>query len=183
MISVIMFLFLANWRIMLVAALSIPFVYLGTISLMWLFVQEINMVTLAKVSLPPGVRLSQAGDIKEMKDSLIRIFAAILMGLLLLYAVLVPTFKSWKAPLAIMLAIPLSLIWGAWSLLLTDKHMCLPAIMGFVLLSGIIVKNSILLIDFTEEALVQGMHLREALLQSVTLRTRAILMTAFARDR
>ncbi|WP_278184586.1 efflux RND transporter permease subunit [Desulfofarcimen acetoxidans] len=135
---------------------------------------------LSTISLPPGVSLSQAGDIKELQDSLIRIFAAILIALFLLYAVLVATFKSWKAPLAIMLAIPLSLIGGAWSLILTNKHMCLPAIMGFVLLSGIIVKNSILLIDFTEEALGQGTPLREALLKSVTLRTRAILMTAFA---
>lgn len=131
-----------------------------------------------KGKIASDVELKQTGDITTMMDSMSRMFKAILVGFILLYLVLVPIFRSWLNPLAIMAAIPLSIIGGAWSLLIADKTMCLPAIMGFVLLSGIIVKNSILIIDFIKTYLDKGYGIEEAVLQSIHIRTRPVMMTA-----
>jgi len=132
-----------------------------------------------KVKLPDGVTLKQTGDIDTMMTAMLRMGAAIAMGIVILYLVLVPLFGSWKSPVAIIIAIPLGAIGGAWSLLLADKHACLPAIMGFVLLGSIIVKNSILLIDFIQTYEREGKDLKTAIYDSITVRTRPILMTAF----
>jgi multidrug efflux pump subunit AcrB len=63
-------------------------------------------------------------------------------------------------------------------MLLAGKHSCMPSFMGMILLAGIVVKNSILLLDFIEEARARGMGIDEALVESVRTRTRPILMTA-----
>ncbi len=131
------------------------------------------------IKLPPDVKLVQTGDIATMMDSMGRMAKAIGIGIVLLYLVLVPTFGSWRSPLAIILAIPLGAIGGAWALLIMNKHGSLPAIMGFVLLGSIIIKNSILLIDFIQERQKEGMDLKEAIKESIRLRTRPVLMTAF----
>jgi multidrug efflux pump subunit AcrB len=81
-------------------------------------------------------------------------------------------------PLTIMSAIPLALIGAAWSMLLADKHGCMPSMMGMILLAGIVVKNSILLIDFIAAAKERGATTHDALMDSVRIRTRPILMTA-----
>jgi multidrug efflux pump subunit AcrB len=132
-----------------------------------------------KVKFPDGITLKQTGDIDTMMNAMMRMMAAIVMGIVLLYLILVPVFGSWKSPVAIIIAIPLGAIGGAWSLLLADKHACLPAIMGFVLLGSIIVKNSILLIDFIQTYEREGKDLKSAIYDSITIRTRPILMTAF----
>jgi multidrug efflux pump subunit AcrB len=102
-----------------------------------------------------------------------------LIGLVLLYFSLVPAFGSFVHPVTIMSAIPFGLIGAAWSLLATGKHSAMPAFVGLILLAGIVVKNSILLIDFILEARARGESLNEAILGSVRVRTRPILMTAF----
>ncbi len=129
--------------------------------------------------LPAGYTISQEGDLKQMKESFGRLIAALGIGLVLLYFSLVPAFKSWVHPLTIMSAIPLALIGAVWSMLITGKHQCMPSFMGMILLAGIVVKNSILLIDFIEEARNErGEGLMEAIVGSVRIRTRPILMTA-----
>lgn len=81
-------------------------------------------------------------------------------------------------PLTIMSAIPLALIGAVWSMLIVGKHQCMPSVMGMILLAGIVMKNSILLIDFIEEARGKGQNLMDAIIGSVHIRTRPILMTA-----
>jgi multidrug efflux pump subunit AcrB len=114
-----------------------------------------------------------------MDESFALLMAGLVLGLVLLYFSLVPAFNSWIHPLTIMVAIPLGIIGASWALLATGKHSCMPSFMGMILLAGIVVKNSILLIDFIEESRAKGMSLREALEGSVRVRTRPILMTAF----
>ncbi len=132
----------------------------------------------AGLDLPQGYHISQEGEIKQMDDSFARLGMALALGLVLLYFSLVPAFKSWLHPLTIMSAIPLALIGAAWSMLLAGKHSCMPAFMGLILLAGIVVKNSILLIDFIEAARARGESTRDALVGAVRVRTRPILMTA-----
>jgi len=131
------------------------------------------------LQLPPGYSLNDEGERKAMDESFALLMAALVLGLVLLYFSLVPAFNSWIHPLTIMVAIPLGIIGASWALLATGKHSCMPSFMGMILLAGIVVKNSILLIDFIEESRAKGMSLHEALEGSVRVRTRPILMTAF----
>jgi multidrug efflux pump subunit AcrB len=105
---------------------------------------------------------------------------ALMIAMVLLYFSLVPAFHSFIHPLTIMSAIPLALIGAYWSLLLTGRQLSQSAFMGIILLAGIVVKNSILLIDFIEVAREKGASTMDALRDSVQVRTRPILMTAFA---
>ncbi|OAQ20807.1 efflux RND transporter permease subunit [Thermosulfurimonas dismutans] len=133
---------------------------------------------LSDLLLPPGYRISQEGEIKPMKEAFGRLRGAIIVSLILLYFALVPTFRSFGHPLTIMVAIPLSLIGAVWGLLIVGRHFCMPAFMGLILLSGIVVNNSIILIDFIERARARGSSRREAILSAIRIRTRPIIMTA-----
>jgi len=133
---------------------------------------------LADLELPPGYTITEEGERKTMDEAFSSLMAALLLGLVLLYFSLIPAFRSFLHPLTIMVAIPLGMIGATWSMLLAGKHQCMPAFMGMILLAGIVVKNSILLIDFIEEARGRGEGLEEALKGSVRVRTRPILMTA-----
>ncbi|MGE5235155.1 MAG: efflux RND transporter permease subunit [Acidobacteriota bacterium] len=130
------------------------------------------------LELPPGYTITDEGERKTMDEAFSSLMAALVLGLILLYFSLVPAFKSFLHPLTIMVAIPLGIIGAGWAMLLTGKHSCMPSFMGMILLAGIVVKNSILLIDFIQEARGRGESLREALTGSVRVRTRPILMTA-----
>ena len=133
---------------------------------------------LSGLALPPGYTLSHEGEIKNMHEAGRRLAKALGLAVILLFFSLAPTFRSWLNPVTIMTAIPLSMIGAAWGLVLVGRHACMPANMGMILLAGIVVNNSILLIDFIEKARAKGVELREAIEQAVRVRTRPILMTA-----
>jgi len=135
---------------------------------------------LKDLPLPPGYRISQEGDAKQSQESFTALMSALVIAMVLLYFSLVPAFKSFIHPLTIMSAIPLALIGAIWSLLIVGKQQSLASFMGVILLAGIVVKNSILLIDFIEMAKKGGASTLEAIRESVRIRTRPILMTAFA---
>jgi len=132
------------------------------------------------LQMPPGYSIHEEGEQKTMDEAFSLLVAALMLGLVLLYFSLVPAFNSFIHPVTIMVAIPLALIGATWSMLITGKHSCMPAFMGMILLAGIVVKNSILLIDFIEEARRGGATIHDALADSVRVRTRPILMTAAA---
>ncbi len=129
--------------------------------------------------LPAGYTLSHEGDIKQLNDSMKRMLKAIAFGIVLLFFTLAVAFSSFLSPISVIFAIPLSVIGGAWSILLAGYHQSMPGLMGIILLAGIITKNSILLIDFIKEALEEGKGLKDAVIDSIKIRTRPVLMTAF----
>ncbi len=130
------------------------------------------------IELPPGYRLTHEGEIKNMSEAGVRLAKALGLAVILLFFSLAPAFRSWINPVTIMTAIPLSMIGAAWGLLIVGRHSCMPASMGMILLAGIVVNNSILLIDFIEQARAKGAELKDAIEQAVRVRTRPILMTA-----
>ena len=132
-----------------------------------------------KVVIPSGYHLSKEGEIAQMKLSSKRLERAMMLALILLYFSLVVTFSSWKNPFTIMLAIPLAAVGSMWFMLGFGRHQCMPSMMGLILLAGVIVNNSILLIDFIEEGRKKGMDMHDAILEAIRLRARPILMTAF----
>lgn len=135
---------------------------------------------LSGISLPLGYKISQEGEAKQAQESFNGLMSALTIAIVLLYFSLVPAFRSFIHPLTIMVAIPFALIGAMWSLLIFGKQQSLASFMGIILLSGIVVKNSILLIDFIEVAKENGSTTLQALKDSVSVRTRPILMTAFA---
>ena len=132
-----------------------------------------------KLKLPAGYGISHEGEIKQMKESFKRLMGALLIGILILYFSLVPAFESFTYPISILAAIPLALMGAALSMLIAHKPQCMPSFMGMILLAGIIVKNSILLIDFFKWDREKGTPVKEAIINSIRVRTRPVLMTAF----
>ncbi|MFP4034782.1 MAG: efflux RND transporter permease subunit [Desulfovermiculus sp.] len=132
------------------------------------------------LDLPPGYSIHQEGEVKYMNESFSRLGQAIILSLVLLYFSLVPIFRSFGQPLTIMVAIPLAFIGVSWGMLLAGKHFCMPASMGMILLSGIVVNNSILLLDFINQARENGTARHEAIIQAIRTRTRPIVMTALS---
>ena len=132
------------------------------------------------LQLPRGYAISNEGEMKEMNESFRRLTQSLALGIVLLAVVLVITFRSFVSPIAILATLPLAMTGAAWAMMIADKHGCMPSFMGLILLMGIVVKNGILLVDFAQEALAQGVPLKEAILRAVDLRTRPILMTAAA---
>jgi len=141
--------------------------------------QEIDQKVLPYIQLPPGYQLSKEGEIAQMKLSSTRLEHAMLIAMILLYFSLAVTFSSWKSPLTIMLAIPLAALGSMWFMLAFGRHQCMPSMMGLILLAGVIVNNSILLIDFIDEGRNKGMATAAAIQEAIRLRARPILMTAF----
>jgi len=130
--------------------------------------------------LPEGVTMEQTGDIKQFKSSAGRMVGAIGFAVVLIFFTLIALFNSIKISLMIILSIPLTIIGASWMMLGMNYHTSMPAMMGFILLSGIIVNNAILLIHFALEKMQEGTPKAEAMLESIKIRTRPVLMTAFA---
>jgi HAE1 family hydrophobic/amphiphilic exporter-1 len=136
---------------------------------------------IAKIPLPPGVTISQGGQVKDQNEVYGSIVAALGLAILLMYLILVVQFGSFLDPLAIMLSLPLSLIGVVLALLITGGTLNIMSMIGVILLMGIVAKNAILLVDFakwTRES--RHVSLREALIEAGRVRLRPILMTTFA---
>lgn len=133
----------------------------------------------ARAVLPPGVSLKETGDNGQGTESSKAMMAGMMLGMLLLFAVLVPAYGSWTLAGITMITLPLAAMGAVWGLLLFDKAMALPAILGIILLFSIIVKNSILMVDFIHGREKTGADPMSAARDSISLRYRPILMTAF----
>ena len=126
---------------------------------------------------PVGYGASLSGTSADMAEAGARRGVALKQGLIFLFLVLLLMFETLWHPLIVLASIPLALIWGMWGLVIFDKPMCLPALSGFILLGGTIVNNAIILLDFIEQARLQGVEKRQALFDSVRIRLRPILIT------
>ena len=129
---------------------------------------------------PRGVSFTDEGDYASSKESGKRMAVGLGLGVLLLFGVLVPAYRSVGLGLLSVLILPLSIIGAMWGLLAFGKALALSAILGVVLLFSIIIKNSILLVDFIQERRKEGQSVLEAAEGSVRLRYRPIMMTALA---
>jgi len=132
---------------------------------------------LAQLDVPRGYQVELAGTAVDMQVGQQEMGKALVIGIALLFILLVAMFKSFLHPFTIMAAIPLAVAGGFWGLLIFDKPMCKPAMMGMILLGGTIVNNSILLLDFIISARKRGMRRDEAITEAVRLRLRPVLMT------
>ena len=125
------------------------------------------------------VIISQEGDIAQINDSFSRMIKAIALGIFVLTMVLISIYRSVKLSLIMIVVLPLSMIGAAWGMLLFNKPSCMPSLLGILLLFGIIIKNAVLLIDFYQKHRDSGESPYESAIQSVRVRFRPVMMTAF----
>jgi HAE1 family hydrophobic/amphiphilic exporter-1 len=133
---------------------------------------------LQQLALPAGVALGTGGTSDDIDQNFATMFRAIAVGAGIVFLILVGFFRTVTAPLVITLTMPLALIGAVASLLLLRQPLGLPALLGVLMVFGIVVSNAILLIDFTERS--AGPTIRDALMVAGRARLRPIVMTAVA---
>jgi len=127
-----------------------------------------------------GFVFTQTGDQAQINDSFKRMAKAIGLGIVVLLMALIAIYKSVRLAFIMILVLPLSMIGASWGMLLFNKPSCMPSLLGILLLFGIIIKNAILLIDFYQANKAKGESNFQSALDSVTVRFRPVMMTAFA---
>lgn len=134
----------------------------------------------AAQNLPEGVIIKESGDVEVMTEVFESFGYAMGAGVLMVYSVLVLLFGSFIQPVTILLSLPLSIGGAIFALLLTERPISLPVVIGFLMLMGIVTKNAILLVDFAIEAMADGMKRGEAIITAGQKRARPIVMTTIA---
>lgn len=126
----------------------------------------------------PGLTIRSAGRAQDLRDAVSTLPIAFGAAMLMIYAILAWLFSSYTQPFAVMIAIPFAVIGVVWGHLLMGYQLDFLSLIGFVALSGVVVNNSLVFVEFFNERRAGGMPMREALLESGRLRLRPILLTS-----
>ena len=132
------------------------------------------------IPMPPNFEWGFAGDVELMQEAAGAMGLAMLLAIAFIYIVLASQFESFTEPFLIMLSLPLAIVGALLAILLTGNNLGMPAMIGVVMLMGLVTKNAILLIDTTNHYVREGMSAQEALLTAGPIRLRPILMTTMA---
>ncbi|HVV73268.1 MAG TPA: efflux RND transporter permease subunit, partial [Verrucomicrobiae bacterium] len=135
---------------------------------------------MGKKILPPGYYMRMTGSAQSFKESMDSLVAALLFGILVSYMVLASQFNSFIHPVTVLMALPFSFAGAFLGLWIFHQSINIYSLIGFILLMGIVKKNSILLVDFTNQCRAEGLDVREALLKACPVRLRPVLMTSVA---
>lgn len=135
---------------------------------------------MAGVTLPPNFEWGFAGDVELMQESAAAMALALILAVAFIYIVLASQFESFLEPFLIMLSLPLAIVGALLGILLTGNNLGMPAMIGMVMLMGLVTKNAILLIDLTNQYVREGMPVEKAILTAGPIRLRPILMTTLA---
>ena len=130
-----------------------------------------------KLKLPEGFKLIPAGEIESREESFGGIGSAILIAIFGIFAILILEFRTFKSTLIVLSVLPLGIIGGLLMLYITGYTISFAAAIGFVALIGIEIKNSILLVDFTNQLREQGTPLDEAIIRAGEIRFLPVLLT------
>jgi HAE1 family hydrophobic/amphiphilic exporter-1 len=130
--------------------------------------------------LPAGYNYRFTGDIENMQDTAKAFAGAIALAVILIYLILAALYESLIQPIIIMVSMPLSFTGVMVALYLTDNNFSLFVMIGIIMLLGMVGKNAILVVDYANRAIKEGMALDAAILQAGEKRLRPILMTTFA---
>ncbi len=138
----------------------------------------LEVETLAKKYLPPGYSYAFTGQAEAFKESFYYLVMALAQAIIIIYMVLAMQFNSFLHPLTVMLALPLSTVGAFGALYLTRDTISIISMIGMITLTALVIKNSILLVDYTNTLRGRGMERNQAVLQASPTRLRPILMTA-----
>jgi HAE1 family hydrophobic/amphiphilic exporter-1 len=132
---------------------------------------------LADYPLPVGVNIAPLGDLKNQQEGFGSLGLALVAGVLFVYLIMVALYNSYKYPFVVLFSIPLAVIGALLAIAMAGKNLSIFTILGFIMLLGLVSKNAILLVDFTNRAKEEGLNTVEALVEAGRERLRPILMT------
>ena len=132
------------------------------------------------MDLPQQVQINYDGDMKNQSEGFGSLGIALLASIILIYLIMVALYDSYIYPLVVMFSLPMALIGSLLALALTKGTLSIFSIMGLIMLMGLVAKNAILLVDFTNQLKEAGVEVKEALEKAVKIRFRPILMTTIA---
>ena len=130
-----------------------------------------------KADLAKGVTYEFTGENEMIMEAVEQLLLMLVLGLLLVYLIMVAQFQSLKSPFIVMFTIPLAFTGGFLALLLCGMEVSVIALIGFIMLMGVIVNNGIVLVDYINQLRLSGISRREAILEAGVTRMRPILMT------
>src|SRR5215475_11151318 len=136
--------------------------------------------SIQEVGLPAGYSLRFTGQVKVLEETTWNLVLAMLLASIFMYMFLAAQFESFSYPFIIMLTLPLSVPFALFSLWITGRALSLWSALGMFLLLGIVKKNGILQVDYTNRLVKEGMPVREAILEANRVRLRPILMTTLS---
>ena len=130
--------------------------------------------------LPNGIQMTWGSDIKRQNDSFGALGSVLLISFLLIYLIMVALYDSFVYPFVVLFSIPVATIGAFFALNLSLSNLSLFALLGLIMLMGLVVKNAILIVDFTNQLKAEGKHFKEALIIAGKGRMRPILMTTLS---
>ena len=130
-----------------------------------------------KLDIPDGYKVEMIGEDETINESMKQLVLMLVLAVIFIYLIMVVQFQSLLSPFIIMFSIPLAFTGGFIALLLTGQEINVLAMLGFIMLSGLIVNNGIVLIDYINQARRAGASKKEAIIESGKTRVRPILMT------
>lgn len=139
--------------------------------------QKLVEEAMANFELPDGCHYEFGGMMEMMNESFSSLTTAMIVAVLLVYMIMASQFESLRYPFIVMFSMPLAITGAILGLLLTGNTITMPAMMGFVMLVGMVVNNGIVLVDYTNQLMDRGMNCHDALTTAGPRRLRPILMT------
>ena len=139
-----------------------------------------KLVDAAKKDLPKGSLLIVRGQTKTMQTSFSGLYLGLVFSIVLVYLLMVVNFQSWTEPFIIITALPCALAGIVWMLFITSTTLSVPALMGAIMCMGVATSNSVLVITFANEKLLEMRDSYQAALQAGYIRLRPVVMTALA---
>ncbi len=133
---------------------------------------------LGTYDVPEGYEVEMTGEDETINEAMVELFKMLALALLFMYLIMVAQFQSLRSPFIIMFTVPLAFTGGLLALWIADMPVSVIAMVGFVMLSGIIVNNGIVFIDYTNQLIREGKPKKAALIEAGKTRMRPIIMTA-----
>ncbi|PRY11288.1 CzcA family heavy metal efflux pump/hydrophobe/amphiphile efflux-1 (HAE1) family protein [Pontibacter ummariensis] len=135
---------------------------------------------LAEVDMPKGVSVEFGGDLKNQSEGFGTLGIALLASIIFVYLIMVALYDSYVYPLVVLFSIPLAIIGALLALALAAQSLSIFSILGIIMMIGLVAKNAIMVVDFTNNMKAEGAPVKEALIEAVRIRFRPILMTTLA---
>ena len=135
---------------------------------------------IGQMEIPDEVTVSYGGDLKNQSEGFGTLGMALLASIIFVYFIMVGLYDSYVYPLVVLFSIPLAIIGALFALALSASTLSIFSILGIIMLIGLVAKNAILVVDFTNNLKNEGVEVKEALIESIRIRFRPILMTTLA---
>jgi HAE1 family hydrophobic/amphiphilic exporter-1 len=130
------------------------------------------------LDLPPGVSIEWGGEVEEQRKAFNDLTLLLILGVTLVYMVMAAQFEDFIDPFIIMFSVPFAFVGVIWAFTLTGTALNIITFIGIIMLMGIVVKNAIVLVDYTKQLKKRGMNLHDAIVKGGRTRLRPILMTS-----